>query len=143
MHKLRIAFKIQRVSLGFYGAMASLARIARKPLPADLKDATLETVESNESDIVEQPLAIYAKSLRIFGWELSAHRLPAIPQRKHENRKGVYALFLEKFDRAVPSNRRYLGKSRRTFLFILAGIFLLLIGLIVGLAVGLTVGRKG
>jgi len=123
--------------------MASSARIARKPLPADLKEATLEVVESNESDIVEQPPATYTKSLRIFGWELSAHRLPALPHTKPGHRQRVYASFFEKFDTIVPPHRKYLGKSRRTLLIILAVIFLLLIVLIVGLAVGLTVGRKG
>ena len=122
--------------------MASPMRIARKPLPADLKEATLEVVESNESDIVAQPPATYTKSLRIFGWELSAHRLPAIPHKKPGHGR-VYASFFEKLDTIVPPHRKYLGKSRRTLLIILAVIFLLLIVLIVGLAVGLTVGKKG
>jgi len=118
--------------------MASPARIARKPLPADL-----EVVESNESDIVEQPPAAYTKSLRIFGWELSAHRLPAILHTKPRHGQRVYASFFERFDTIVPPHRKYLGKSRKTLLIILAVIFLLLIVLIVGLAVGLTLRRKG
>jgi hypothetical protein len=124
--------------------MASPVRIARKPLPADLKkEPTLEVVESNESDIVEQPPATYTKSLRIFYWELSARRLPAIRHKKPGHGGRVYGLFREKFDRIVPPNRKYLGKSRKTLLITLAVIFLLLFGLIVGLAVGLTFGKKG
>jgi len=119
--------------------MASPVRIARKPLPADLKkEPELEGEEINESDIVEQPPVTFTKSLRIFGWELSAHRLPATLHKP-----GVYASFSEKFDRIVPSNRKYFGRSRRTLLIILAVIFLVLIGLIIGLAVGLTIGKKG
>lgn len=124
--------------------MASPVRITRKPLPTDLKkEPILEIVETNDSDIVEQPPAAYTKSLRILGWELSAHRLPSIPHKKPRQGQRVYGLISEKFDRAVPPNRKYLGKSRRTFLIILAVICLLLFVLIVGLAVGLTVGKKG
>ena len=124
--------------------MASSTRIARKPLPADLKkEPALEVVEINESDVVEQSLATYTKSLRIFGWELSVHRLPITPHKNPGYGYGVYASFLDKFDRAVPPNRKYLGRSRRALLIMLAIILLVLIGLIVGLAVGLTLGRKG
>jgi len=125
--------------------MASSVRIARKPLPADLKkEETLEIVESNESQVVEQPPVSYTKSLRIFGWELSAHRLlPTPDEMKPGHQQGFYASFSEKFDRIVPSNRKYLGRSRRTFLIILAVVLLVIIGLVIGLAVGLTVGRKG
>jgi len=123
--------------------MASPIRIARKPLPADLKrEQVVEVVQSSDSDIVERPLATHAKSLRIFGWELSAHRLPSTPPKPGYG-QGVYTSFSEKFDRVVPSNRKYLGRSRKTFLIVLVVIFLVLFGLIIGLAVGLTVGRKG
>jgi hypothetical protein len=123
--------------------MSSPVRIARKPLPADLKkELVLEAVQSNDSDIVEQPLATHSKSLRIFGWEFSAYRLPSTPHKPGYG-QGVFASFSEKFNRVVPPNRKYLGRSRKTLLIVLVAIFLVLIGLIVGLAVGLTIGRKG
>lgn len=43
----------------------------------------------------------------------------------------------DRFDRILPPHRRYLGRSRRTFLVIIAAIFLCLLALIIGLAVGL------
>ncbi|GAB7366774.1 hypothetical protein MBLNU230_g0728t1 [Neophaeotheca triangularis] len=42
------------------------------------------------------------------------------------------------FDNLLPPHRRYLGLRRRTFLIVIAAIFLALIALIIGLAVGLT-----
>lgn len=42
------------------------------------------------------------------------------------------------FDRILPPHKRYLGRSRRTFLIALLVAFLCLLALIIGLAVGLS-----
>ncbi len=46
----------------------------------------------------------------------------------------------ERFDRAFPPYRTYLGRSRRTVLLVLLAIFLCLLALALGLGIGL--GRK-
>jgi len=45
--------------------------------------------------------------------------------------------FQNRFDRRFPPYRRYLGRSRRTFLFILLGVILCLLALILGVGLGL------
>ncbi|PQE31943.1 riboflavin aldehyde-forming enzyme protein [Rutstroemia sp. NJR-2017a WRK4] len=44
---------------------------------------------------------------------------------------------IERFNHAVPENRRYFGRSRRVFLLIVGGAVLLLLALILGLGLGL------
>lgn len=46
----------------------------------------------------------------------------------------------DRLDRMLPPHRRYFGRSRRTFLIIIAAIFVGLLVLIIGLAAGL--GKK-
>src|SRR5580700_2048970 len=53
---------------------------------------------------------------------------PALPQSKPWGR----------FDALLSPHRRYLGRSRRTFLLIILAIFLCLLALILGLAIGLS-----
>ena len=48
--------------------------------------------------------------------------------------------FSSKLDAILPSHRRYLGMSRKIFLWILLAVILALLALIIGLAVGL--GKK-
>lgn len=128
--------------------MASPMRIERKPLPGDLKkEPTLESdVEMDLADFEakEQRPTSQNKSMRILGWEISAHRVDQLPQPAvGRSRKRRFAGFSEKFDKAVPPNQKYLGRSRRTFLIIVGVLLFVLIGLLVGLSVGLTIGRRG
>lgn len=123
-------------------------RIERKPLPGDLKkEPTLESdveMDLSDGENKEDHATIPSKSMRILGWEISAQR--ASPQTRStasRPRTGRFAAFHEKFDRAVPPNQKYLGRSRRTFLIVIGVILFVLIGLVIGLAVGLTIGRKG
>lgn len=44
----------------------------------------------------------------------------------------------DRFDRALPRHKRYLGQSRRTFLIALLVAFVCLLALVIGLAVGLS-----
>jgi len=48
----------------------------------------------------------------------------------------------DRFDRILPPNKRYIGRSRRTLLIIILVAFLCLLALIIGLAVGLSGGSK-
>lgn len=48
----------------------------------------------------------------------------------------------DRFDRILPPHRRYLGRSRRTFLIAILVAFLLLLALVIGLAVGLSKKSK-
>lgn len=50
--------------------------------------------------------------------------------------------FADHFDRILPPHRRYLGRSRRTFLIAIGIAILCLLALIVGLAVGLSKKSK-
>ncbi|KAF2125030.1 hypothetical protein P153DRAFT_300866 [Dothidotthia symphoricarpi CBS 119687] len=70
-----------------------------------------------------------------------------IPDGAHTKRKpvqlGVGAsatrwAMSDRFDRVLPPHKRYLGRSRRTFLIIAVAVFLCLLALIIGLAVGLS-----
>jgi hypothetical protein len=44
----------------------------------------------------------------------------------------------DRFNRVVPAQRRYFGRSRKTFLLVILGIAILLLVLILGLAIGLS-----
>lgn len=44
----------------------------------------------------------------------------------------------DRIDRILPPHRKYLGRSRRTFLIAILVVFLLLLALVIGLAVGLS-----
>ncbi|KAF1843591.1 uncharacterized protein K460DRAFT_316110 [Cucurbitaria berberidis CBS 394.84] len=48
----------------------------------------------------------------------------------------------DRFDRMLPPHRRYIGRSRRTFLIIVLVILVCLLALIIGLAVGLSKGSN-
>lgn len=48
----------------------------------------------------------------------------------------------DRFDRILPRHKRYLGRSRRTFLVALFLAFVCLLALIIGLAVGLSTKSK-
>lgn len=95
-----------------------------EPSPAHLKEVDTRNTASDE------------------GWD--------IPEGQNKRRhKGIglgasatgWALS-DRFDRMLPPHRRYLGRSRRTFLIVVIVIFFALLALIIGLAVGLTSGSK-
>lgn len=147
-HLTRSFANLQAFSKQFSGLMASPMRIERKPLPGDLKkEPTLESdLELDLSDVEakEERATVPSKSMRVLGWEITAHRAPppTSPQTSRP-RTGRFAAFHEKFDQAVPPNQKYLGRSRRTFLIVVGLILFVLICLVIGLAVGLTIGRRG
>ena len=122
--------------------------IERKPLPGDLKkEPTLESdygFDISDVEVKEDTITRPPKSMRVLGWEISARRAtPAAPDSIPTSRRGRFAGFSANLDRAIPPNRRYLGRSRRTFLLVVGIILLLLLGLVIGLAVGLTIGKRG
>ena len=51
------------------------------------------------------------------------------------------AAFASKFDAVLPPHRRYVGMSRKVFLWVLLAVILALLALIIGLAVGLSKSR--
>lgn len=95
-----------------------------EPAPVHLKEVDTKNSSTNESwDIPEE------------GQVRKKHRLGFASSATG------WAL-ADRFDRVLPPHRRYLGRSRRTFLFIVLALFLCLLALIIGLAVGLTKSSK-
>jgi hypothetical protein len=101
-------------------------------------------MDLSDVEMKEDHVSTPSKSMRVLGWEISAHRAPPHTRSTASRpRTGRFAAFHEKFDRAVPPNQKYLGRSRRTFLIVVGVILFVFIGLVIGLAVGLIIGRKG
>lgn len=73
--------------------------------------------------------------------------IPEGQRKRHRKPFGVGAnatgwALADRFDRILPPHRRYLGRSRRTFLIVVVVLFFSLLALIIGLAVGLSGGSK-
>lgn len=98
-----------------------------QPSPAHLKEFETRdpASENSEWDIPE-------------GQSKKRHRLFGVGAGASTTR---WALS-DRIDRILPPHRRYLGRSRRTFLIVIAVIVVCLLALIIGLAVGLSGGSK-
>jgi hypothetical protein len=117
---------------------ATMSHIPKRkpvPLPDHLNIDDKDDIERVSTDI-QQPLPAHPKSVKIFGWELSANRAPQglsapVPQTSRPT-------LVQRFNRAFPPHKKYFRMSRRVLCIILLGFFLILLALIIGLAVGLT-----
>jgi hypothetical protein len=89
----------------------------------------------------KEPLPVHTQGKQIPGWDIPEDGTPK-PSRLGLGASATGWAISDRFDRLLPSHKRYLGRSRRTFLICLAVISLLLVGLIIGLAVGLTKRSK-
>ena len=81
------------------------------------------------------------KEIQIPEWEHSAAPKGDVIQDTRSrtiNRGEISA----RLDQVLPPHKRYLGRSRKTFLWLLLAVVLALLALIVGLAVGLTQRSK-
>ncbi|KAF9694224.1 hypothetical protein EKO04_007916 [Ascochyta lentis] len=99
--------------------------IARKELP---------------SSGVGEPPAAYLKETEATGTATTWDE-PGEGQRKRRHihfGAGAGWALSDRFDRIVPPHRRYLGRSRRTFIIVVIVAFACLLALIIGLAVGLS-----
>lgn len=121
-----------------------MSQISRKPLPEkplseDFKKDT-EDIERVSTEIQEPPL-VHAKNLKVFGWELSAHRPPP-PFSDATVYASAKPTMAQRFDRVLPPHRKYLGMRRKLFLIVLSVILVALLALIIGLSVGLSSGSS-
>ncbi|OCK82062.1 hypothetical protein K432DRAFT_415616 [Lepidopterella palustris CBS 459.81] len=93
---------------------------------------TIERIPKEE--IPKEPPPVYAHTTAGADWDVP------LKGSLKESRCGVGAgaTLLSRFDRILPPHKRYLGRSRRTFLIILAVVFVCILALIIGLAVGLS-----
>ncbi|KAH7120977.1 RlpA-like double-psi beta-barrel-protein domain-containing protein-containing protein [Dendryphion nanum] len=90
----------------------------------------------------KEPLPAVAKETKVDsppdpGWEIPEEGT----SRKTKFRFGGAATgwaIADRLDRVLPPHRRYLGRSRRTFLIVIIVIFIALLALVIGLAVGLS-----
>lgn len=114
--------------------------LPEKPLPEDLKKDTEDEIERVSTEIQEPPPVHAKKNVKLFGWEL--HR-PVPPQYSGTtNYASVKPTIGQRFNRAFPPYKKYLGMRRKIFLIVLAVVLLLLLALVVGLAVGLSSGSS-
>lgn len=78
------------------------------------------------------------KQYQVPEWEHNvASQGDGAPKSGHSTK----ASFATKFDRVLPPHKRYVGMSRKVFLWVLLGVLLALLALIIGLAVGLSSSR--
>lgn len=93
---------------------------------------------------VEEPPPAFLKELRT-SHEPTTWEIPEEGQSKRRHMHlgtgagaGLAWTISDRFDRLLPPHRRYLGRSRRTFLIALLVVFVCLLALVIGLAVGLS-----
>ena len=119
-----------------------MSTISRKPVAAAQPgpdDWRKEIEKGSDEDIkrvsteIQEPPPIYSQGVKIFGWEISAQRVP---------RPSKPSFFQRLRGGGVTQRKKYLGLSKRIFFICLAAAVLVLLVLIVGLAVGLTRGSK-
>jgi hypothetical protein len=103
--------------------------IARKPLPGQE---------------VEEPSQVHLKEIGTSNMATTWDAPEEGQSKKRHLHLGTGAgaglgwILSDRFDRIIPQHKRYLGRSRRTFLVALLVALLCLLALIIGLAVGLT-----
>lgn len=89
---------------------------------------------------VEEPVPAHLKEIGSNG---TAATLGVPEEGQHKRRclgfgAGAGWTLSDRFDRVLPPHKKYLGRSRRTFLIAIFVAFLCVLALIIGLAVGLS-----
>lgn len=80
-----------------------------------------------------------ANTVQIPEWENAAIGKDANGSATHARpTRSAKAAFTGRLDSVLPPHKRYLGRSRKTFLWVLLAVTLALLALIIGLAIGLT-----
>ncbi|KAF2725720.1 hypothetical protein K431DRAFT_237783 [Polychaeton citri CBS 116435] len=87
--------------------------------------------------------ASHGESVEIPEWEQNAREAHKYSTNDARSQRSPFAVLVAKCDAVLPPHRKYLGMSRKLFLWVLFGIIVALLGLIIGLAVGLTQGKSG
>jgi hypothetical protein len=85
----------------------------------------------------KEPLSAHVEGSNAPDWEIPKDGTSK-PTRLHLGKTTTRWAIADRFDRILPPHKRYLGRSRRTFLIVLLALFVLLLALVIGLAVGLT-----
>ena len=85
----------------------------------------------------ERNPSIPDKEVQVPEWEHSG-TLKDGAEQKSKRRGTASGGISAKLDSVLPPHRRYFGRSRKTFLWILLALLLAVLALIIGLAVGLT-----
>ncbi|KAF2748795.1 hypothetical protein M011DRAFT_466567 [Sporormia fimetaria CBS 119925] len=85
----------------------------------------------------KEPLPAHTTSPNASDWELPQEGTSK-PTRRWLGTTALGWTIADRFDRVLPPHKRYLGRSRRTFVIALVALLLILLALVVGLAVGLT-----
>lgn len=89
---------------------------------------------------MEEPVPAHMKEVGTIDtsatWDV--HEEAQIKRRRIHLGAGAGWAFSDRFDRIFPPHKRYLGRSRRTFLIVLFVALVCLLALIIGLAVGLS-----
>lgn len=75
------------------------------------------------------------KGIEVPEWE---HTAAANSHDGHSRLRATRASFESKIDSILPPHRRYLGLTRKAFLWIVLVVCLVLVALIIGLAAGLS-----
>ena len=78
------------------------------------------------------------KQYHVPEWE---HNAASSGQNAPKSQPSVKAGWSDKFNTILPPHRRYIGMSRKVFLWVLLAVLLVLLALIIGLAVGLNKSR--
>ena len=95
--------------------------------------------EDKMTSISDMASSTEEKHYQVPEWEHNAARQD---ESTAKPRKSTKTTFSTKLDTIIPPHKRYLGMSRKIFLFILLAVILALIALIIGLAVGLSNSRQ-
>lgn len=125
--------------------IARLSQIARKPVPifkSSTSEATLDSSDAGLDNVAENKVeaSTAAKPMSLMAEENGLQELSHSEKEAGITHTStpVYASLAARFNGLMPAHRRYLGRSRRTVLIVLAIIFTCLLALIIGLAAGLS-----
>ncbi|KAF2650401.1 hypothetical protein K491DRAFT_132004 [Lophiostoma macrostomum CBS 122681] len=87
---------------------------------------------------LKEPLSAHTSNKNDPGWDIPDATRASQPSRFRLGGSATGWALSDRIDRLLPAHKRYLGRSRRTFLIGVAVIIIILVGLIIGLSVGLT-----
>lgn len=90
-----------------------------------------------EDEAPKEPVTVKAVEKPPSDWELPEEGTSRKFRIPIARRAAGWAI-ADRFDRLLPPHKRYLGRSRRTFLICVGVVFVVLLSLIIGLSVGLT-----
>lgn len=126
-------------------SVARLSQIVRKPVPiseSSTSEATLTSFDAGMDNVAENKVEASTAAKPVS----SMVEENGFEEHNHSEKGAgithtstpVYASLAARFNGLMPAHRRYLGRSRRTVLIVLAIIFTCLLALIIGLAAGLS-----